>query len=160
MSEDPAEAFWFKPPKELLIGRFYRTFKVALQLKMARSWKLTSGVDGPVLEGSRVRPDAKLPRVLHQNPVSQTLWGLRPSGSSYRVHLSQHGPVAEELRLPGVHHDQVEAGAPGLVLRRQREKEGGLSSSSAGRRTEASHLVVFQQVSHDGLREGQKQQLS
>lgn len=36
--------------------------------------------------------------------------------SSYRVHLSQHRPPREEQRLPGVHDDQVEEGAPGLLL--------------------------------------------
>lgn len=36
----------------------------------------------------------------------------------HRVHLSQHRPLGEEQRLPGVHHDQVEEGAPGVVLER------------------------------------------
>lgn len=34
---------------------------------------------------------------------------------SYRVHLSQHRPVCEEQRLPGVHNNEVKEGAPGLL---------------------------------------------
>lgn len=49
-----------------------KTLKVSLQLKIARNWKLTSGVDGPVLEVARVRSDAKLACVLHHKPISQT----------------------------------------------------------------------------------------
>lgn len=37
---------------------------------------------------------------------------------SYRVHLSQHGPLGEEERLLGVHDDQVEERAPGVVLQK------------------------------------------
>lgn len=65
--------------------------------------------------------------------VSQTLsvrspaHVLRESSSTYRVHLSEHGPLGEELRLLGVHDDQVEERAPGLVL----EAESGPTLSSA-----------------------------
>lgn len=79
-----------------------------------------------MLEVARVRSDAKLPCVLHQKPIGETILATvhvpRERSSSYRVHLSQHGPVGEELRLPGVHDDQVEEGAPGLVLKRNRRK--------------------------------------
>lgn len=34
---------------------------------------------------------------------------------THRVHLSEHRPLAEEERLPGVHQDQVKVGLPGPV---------------------------------------------
>lgn len=81
---------------------------------------MTSGVDGSVLEVARVRSNAKLPRVLHQRGIS--CWSRSSKSSlSHRVHLSQHGPVGEELWLLGVHDDQVEERAPGLVLKRNRD---------------------------------------
>lgn len=42
---------------------------------------------------------------------------------SYRVHLSQHGPLGEEERLLGVHDDQVEERAPGVVLEKNQRKD-------------------------------------
>lgn len=42
---------------------------------------------------------------------------------SYRVHLPQHGPLGEEERLLGVHDDQVEERAPGVVLEKNRRKD-------------------------------------
>lgn len=76
-----------------------------------------------MLEVARVRPDAKLPRVLHQKHISKRLFAARvlgDRGSPYRVHLSQHGPLGEEERLLGVHDDQVEERAPGLILKRKK----------------------------------------
>lgn len=81
---------------------------------------------------------------------------LRERSLSYRVHLSQHGPVGEELWLPGVHDDQVEERAPGLGLKRNQNKRLTPSSSETGGRRNASHPVAFQQVSHDGLQAGAK----
>lgn len=48
--------------------------------------------------------------------AASTRKSAAPQASSYRVHLSQDGPVGEEQRLPGVHHDQVEKRAPGVFL--------------------------------------------
>lgn len=79
-----------------------------------------------MLEVARVRPNAELPRVLRQKPISAMLLVahvLAQRSFSYRVHLSQHGPLGEEERLLGVHDDQVEEGAPGVVLKNNRRKD-------------------------------------
>lgn len=95
-------------------------FLFFLRPKTGRSPNPTSGVDGSVLEVARVGSDAKLPRVLHHKGISarsrRSAHVLRERSVSYRVHLPQHGPVGEELRLPGVHDDQVEERAPGIGL--------------------------------------------
>lgn len=46
--------------------------------KVERKSALTSGVHGPVLEVARVRPNAKLPRVLRQKHISGTLFVAQP----------------------------------------------------------------------------------
>lgn len=37
--------------------------------------------------------------------------------SPHRVHLSEHRPLCEEQRLPGVHQNQAKVGLPGPVGR-------------------------------------------
>lgn len=78
MSEDPAEAGAFNTQSS-------KTFE-----ELERRSVLTSGVHGPVLEVARVRPDAKLPRVLRQRHISGTLSVAPPRAR----------PRTEKLFLP------------------------------------------------------------
>lgn len=121
------------------------------------------GKEGPVVELS---PAPEPPGCAHT--VRGVWWqegGTRQLGP-HRVDLAQDGALGEEERLAGVHHDEVEVGAPGAlrglglpgsrvwrgggVTRGGVTDGGGLLTAPPAR----PHLVPVtevEQVGHDGL---------
>ncbi|KAF3843997.1 hypothetical protein F7725_016045 [Dissostichus mawsoni] len=91
---------------------------VLLSVHTCSSWA-SSGITKNVLQPWRFLDFRMSPKMW--SPMYTMSFPLAPSRShtisvsAHRVHLSEHRPLSEEQRLPGVHQDQIEVGLPGPV---------------------------------------------